>query len=105
MDDLRLIIGFLQEVDIEDDGWLPVIVGSIAGVSQARDLAGLVGETYRPLVEDLIVSLQDIRRTVEQLGEMETIGAQVAVIGEAITDVGNAMDDLSVQLRTRCPVD
>ena len=86
-----------------EDGWLPVFVGVIAGLSEARQLAASVGETYRPLVEDLIGSLEGLRSTVEELQELETIGARVADVGEAITDIGNAMDALSVQLRTPCP--
>ncbi len=105
VDDLRLIVGFLQDIDIENDGWLPVFVGAVAGLSEARDLMGHVGETYRPLVDDLIGSLEDVRSTVSLLGELETTGAQVAAIGEAITDIGNAMDALSIQLGTPCPTE
>jgi hypothetical protein len=104
-DDLGLIVEFLQDIDVEDDGWLPVFVGAIAGLSEARTLLGLVGETYRPLVDDLIVSLQDVRTTVDGFGEMETTGAQVAAIGETITGIGTAMDALSTQVRATCPTD
>lgn len=103
--DLRLIVQFLQATDVSEDGWLPLVVGAIAGLSEARTLAGLVGDTYRPLVDDLVVSLQDLRVTVESLEGMATVGAQIAAIGEAITDIGNAMDALAIQLRTRCPTD
>lgn len=103
--DLGLIVEFLQDTDVEEDGWLPVLVGGIAGLSEARTLVGLVGETYRPLVNDLVVSLQDVRSTVDELGEMETTGAQIAAIGETIADIGTAMDALSTQLRTSCPTD
>jgi hypothetical protein len=75
--DLRLIVGFLRDTDIAVDGWLPVFVGTVAALSEARQLADSLGETYRPLFDDLI---------------------------EAITDIGNAMDAISVQLRTPCPV-
>lgn len=104
-DDLGLIVEFLQDTDVEEDGWVPVLVGAIAGLGEARTLVSLVGETYRPLVDDLIVSLEDIRSTVDELGEMETAGAQLAAIGETITDIGTAMDALSIQLRTSCPTD
>jgi len=104
-DDLALIVEFLQDIDVEEDGWVPVLVGAIAGLGEARTLVGLVGETYRPLVDDLVVSLQDVRSTVDELGEMETTGAQLAAIGETITDIGTAMDALSSQLRTSCPTD
>jgi hypothetical protein len=104
-DDLRLIVGFLRDTDVEEDGWVPLLVGVIAGLSEARTLAGLVDEAYRPLVDDLIVSLQGIRTTVDELGGLETTGARIAAIGETITDIGNAMDALSTQLRTPCPVD
>ena len=103
--DLRLIIDFLRDTDPSEDGWLPVFVGAIAGLSEARQLAGLLGDTYRPLVDDLIASLEGLRTTVDQLDGQETVGAQLAVLGEAITDTGNAMDALSVELQTPCPVD
>jgi hypothetical protein len=104
-DDLRLIADFLRDTDTSEDGWLPVFVGAVAGLSEARQLAGLLGDTYRPLVDNLIASLEGLRTTVEQLDGQETVGAQLAVIGEAITDIGNAMDALSVELQTPCPVD
>jgi hypothetical protein len=104
-DDLRLIIGFLRETDPSVDGWVPVIVGVIAGLSEARQLAGLVGDTYRPLVDDLVISLEGLRTTLDEVGGQATAGAQLAAVGEAITAIGNAMDALSVQLQTDCPTD
>ena len=104
-DDLGLIIEFLQDTDVEDDGWLPVFVGAIAGISEGKTLVGLVGETYQPLVNDLIVSLQSVRLTVEGLEDMETTGAQIAAVGETIAGIGNSMDALSTQLREPCPND
>lgn len=103
--DLGLIVEFLQDTDVEDDGWVPVLVGGIAGLSEAQTLVGLVGETYRPLVNDLVISFQGLQVTVDELGDMETTGAQLAAIGEGITDIGVAMDALSTQLRTPCPSD
>jgi hypothetical protein len=102
--DLRLIVEFLRATDVEADGWLPVFVGVVAGLGEARDLVGSVGETYRPLLDDLIASLGSARVTVEQVREAETMGAGVAMIGEAITGIGNAMDALSLQLRDPCPI-
>ncbi len=96
--DLRLIVGFLRETSISEDGVVPLVVGGLAGIAEARTLAGLAGETYRPLVDDLVASLQGLRTTVDELGDQATAGAGVASIGEALTDVGNAMDALSVQL-------
>ena len=104
-DDLRLIIGFLRETDPSVDGWVPVIVGAIAGLSEARQLAGLVGDTYRPLVDDLVISLEGLRTTLDEVEGQATAGAQLAAVGEAITAIGNAMDALSVQLQTDCPTD
>jgi hypothetical protein len=104
-DDLRLIIGFLRDTDRSEDGWVPVIVGVIAGLSEARQLAGFVGDTYRPLVDDLVVSLEGLRTTLDEVGGEATAGAQLAAVGEAITAIGNAMDALSVQLQTDCPSD
>jgi hypothetical protein len=102
--DLRLIIAFLRDTDVSEDGWLPVFVGTIAALSEARQLAGSVDQTYRPLLDDLIGTLEGLRSTIADLDELETVGSQLAVIGEAITDIGLAMDALSVQLRTPCPM-
>jgi hypothetical protein len=104
-DDLRLIVGFLSETSISEDGVIPVVVGVIAGLSEARTLLGLVDETYRPLVENLITSLEALGTTIDELGEAATLGAEIASVGEAITDVGEAMDALGVQLRDPCPVE
>ena len=101
-DDLTLIVDFLRETDAEEDGWLPLLVGSLAGISEARDLVGYVGEVYQPLIEDLIVSLQDLRDVVEDVRAEDSLGSQLVVIGEAVTDIGTSMDVLGDQLRTRC---
>ena len=103
--DLALIIDFLRGTDPSVDGWVPVLVGVIAGLSEARDLAGFAGDTYQPLVDDLTASLEGLRATIDELGDQATVGAQLAAIGEAITDIGNAMDSLAVQLQTPCPTD
>jgi hypothetical protein len=104
-DDLRLIVDFLQGTDPSEDGWLPVFVGAIAGLSEAQQLVGLVGDAYRPLVDDLILSLEGLGTTVDELSDQPTAGAQLAAIGESITDIGNAMDALAVALQTPCPAD
>lgn len=103
LDDLRLIVEFLQGTDVGEEGWLPVFVGVVAGLSEARQLADALGETYRPLVDDLIAALEGLAAAVSALRESETIGSGIAAVGGAITDVGNAMDALSVQMRTPCP--
>ena len=102
-DDLQVIVDFLRESVETEAGLLPVGIGVIAGLSEARNLAGLAGEVYRPLVEDLIVSLQDLRDTIGDLGEIDTAGSKVAAVGEALVDIGNAMDELGAQVRTGCP--
>jgi hypothetical protein len=104
-DDLRLIVGFLRDTDTSTDGWVPVVVGAIAGLAEARDLLGLAEDAYRPLVEDLVVSLQDLASITDELRGLETAGAQVAAVGTAITAVGEAMDALSVAMRVPCPAD
>ena len=68
-DNLRLIIDFLRETSISEDGVVPVVVGAIAGLSEVQTLAGLLNETYRPLVDDLTGSLEVLRTTVETLDE------------------------------------
>lgn len=102
-DDLRLIVQFLRDTDTSVDGWLPILVGAIAGISEGRELLGLVDDTYRPLVDDLVVSLEGLLSITDELRGQETVGAQVATLGEAITAVGNAMDALTVAVREPCP--
>lgn len=102
-DDLRLILEFTQQNAESDSGLIPVGIGVIAGLSEARNLAGLAGEVYRPLVEDLIVSLQDMRDTIGDLSDVDTAGSKVAAVGEALVGIGTAMDELGAQVRTGCP--
>ena len=102
-DDLAIIIDFVRGIDTAEDGYVPVLVGAIAALSEGRQLAGFVGETYRPLVDDLVVSLEDLRATVDELGEQETVGASIESLGVAIADIGAAMDSLALQLREPCP--
>ena len=101
--DLRLILGFVDQSLEDERGLIPAGIGVIAALSEARTLATQVGETYRPLAQDLVVSLQDLRDTLGDLEDLETAGAKLASIGESVVEIGDAMDALSVQLRTRCP--
>jgi hypothetical protein len=101
--DLTLIVGFLRETSISEDGIVPTVVGSIAGLHEARQLVGLVDETYRPLVEDLADTFQALRTTIDGLADQATLGAGIATIGESITAIGESMDALSVAIRTPCP--
>ena len=103
--DLRLVIGFLQDTSISEDGLIPLAVGGIAGISVARDLVGQVGETLDPLVQDLIVSLQGLRDISDEMSDDDTLGARLAILGASIVEIGEAMDALSLQLRERCPTD
>ena len=100
---LRLIIGFLQDTSISEDGVIPVVVGGIAGFNQASELADLVGDALRPLVDDVIVSMQGLRDVSDEMTDDQTLGAKVAVIGESIVEIGESMDALGLQLRERCP--
>jgi hypothetical protein len=102
--DLRTIVDFIQGTDVEADGWVPLFVGALAGLSEARTLVELVGETYRPLVDELVASLEDLLSITEELSQLDTLGSQVAAVGEAITAVGNDMDALSTALKDPCPV-
>lgn len=101
--DLRLIVEFVRGTDVEVEGWLPVFVGVVAGLSEAQGLVGLVDETYRPLVDDLVGSLQALFAIVDQLRGVETLGSQVAAVGAAITAVGNDLDELTEALQEPCP--
>ena len=100
---LRLIVGFLQDTSVSEDGVIPVVVGGIAGINQAREMADLVGDTLRPLVEDVVVSMQGLRDVSDEITEDQTLGAKVAVIGESIVEIGESMDALGLQLQERCP--
>jgi len=100
--DLQLIVDFVRDSVEAEAGLITVGIGVIAGVSEANTLAGLVAETYRPLVGDLILSLQGLRDTIGSLGELDTTGAKIATIGESVTEIGSAMDALTVQLRSSC---
>jgi hypothetical protein len=102
-DDLRVILDFTRESVESERGLVLVGIGVLAGLSEARDLAGLAGDVYRPLVEDLVVSLQDLRDTIGDLDEIDTAGSMVTAVGEALVDIGNAMDELGAQLRAGCP--
>jgi hypothetical protein len=102
--DLRLYVGFLRDQSIREDGLLPVLVGAAASLSEARTLRGLVEETYRPLVGDLVGSLQDLRMAARGLLDQDTIGSGLVRLGEAITRVGLTMDALSAGLHEPCPV-
>src|SRR3954447_22414146 len=83
--DLRLYVGFVQDQSIKDDGLLPVLVGVVASLSEARTLSGLVRQTYRPLVDDLVASLTDLQFAVRHLFDQATIGAGLVLLGGAIT--------------------
>ncbi len=101
--DLRTDIEFLRAVEVEEDGLVQLIVSVDATLGEARTLALLAGEAYGPLVSDVIVSLQDLRDIADELEQQETLGAGIATVGEAITEVGEAMDMLTLALREPCP--
>jgi hypothetical protein len=103
--DLRLYIEFLQDESTRDNGLLPVLVGAVAAISEGRTLAGLVSETYRPLVDDLVTSLEDLRTAVRGFRDQGTVGSGLVGLGEAITGIGTALDTLSAALREPCPVE
>ena len=103
--DLRLYVGFTRDQSVKEDGLLPVLVGVVASISEARTLAGLVDETYRPLVDDLIASLEDLHTAVRGFRDQGTVGAGLVQLGEGITSVGATMDALSAALREPCPVE
>ena len=105
LSDLRLYVGFLRDQSIKEDGLLPVLVGAVASLSEARTLAGLVDEQYRPLVDDLVGSLQELGTSVRGFRDQGTVGAGLVQLGEAIAGVGATMDTLSVALSAPCPVD
>jgi hypothetical protein len=102
--DLRLYVGFLRDQSLDEDGLVPILVGAAASLSEAHTLAGLVSDTYRPLVDDLVSALSDLVWAVRGFREQGTIGAGLVGLGDAITRVGTAMDALSGALREPCPI-
>jgi hypothetical protein len=103
--DLRLYIRFLREQSLEDDGLVPVLVGAVASLAEARTLLGLIDETYRPLVDGLIGSLSALVSSIRELRDQGTLGAGLVQLGEAIVGVGTSMDALSRALREPCPLE
>ena len=103
--DLALYIGFLRDQSIKEDGLLPMLVGAAAAISEARTLAGLVNETYRPLVDGLLTSLEDLQTAVRGFRDQGTVGAGLMQLGKAVTGVGTAMDSLMASLREPCLVE
>jgi hypothetical protein len=101
--DLRLYVGFLRDQSLDEDGVLPILVGAVASLGEARRLAGLVGETYRPLVGDLIAALEELRSAVRGFGDAGTVGSGLVGVGEAIVRVGASMDVLSAAVQEPCP--
>jgi hypothetical protein len=102
---LRLYVGFVRDQSIRDDGLLPVLVGVVASLSEARTLAGLVRETYRPLVDDLVTSLTDLDSAVRMFFDQGTVGAGLVQLGGAITAVGEKLDTLAGAAREPCPAE
>ncbi|MEX1295724.1 MAG: hypothetical protein AB1Z67_06095 [Candidatus Limnocylindrales bacterium] len=101
--DLRVIVGFIDESLEDEAGLVPLAIGVLAGVSEARRLVDLVGEVYRPLTEELLFSLQGLRDTLGALEDLQTGGARLAAVAGSVEEIGLALDALTVQLRTGCP--
>lgn len=100
--DLALYVGFLRSSIRDRNGVVPIVVGAFAAFTEARNLAGLVGDTYKPLVDDLTTSIGDLRTSVQGLRDQGTLGAGLVGVGKAVVDIGNAMDNLSTTLREPC---
>jgi hypothetical protein len=103
LDDLRLYIGFLRDQSLSDDGLLPVLVGAAASIAEARTLLPLVGAEYRPLVEALLGSLQDLQAAVRGFGDAGTVGSGLVQVGGSIVGIGTSLDALSLALQEPCP--
>lgn len=101
--DLRLYVGFLRDQSLDEDGLLPILVGAAASIAEARTLLPLVSEEYRPLVESLVGSLEDLRSAVRGFGDAGTVGTGLVQVGESIVSIGTSLDALSLALREPCP--
>lgn len=102
-EDLAVDVAFLRSLDTSKDGVASLVVATDSALGEAQLLANLVVDEYRPLVEDTVVALQNLRDVGEEVREQETLGAGIATIGQAITEVGEAMDALALALREPCP--
>jgi hypothetical protein len=96
-------VAVLVDTELEDIGVLGLLLAVDITLEQTRQFGAAVGEQYRPLVDDLTGSLQSLQTTLQAMGDQETLGAEVAAIGEAIAEIGHAMDALAEQVRTPCP--
>lgn len=101
--DLQVDVEFLRSMELSEDGLITVLFAADTALDEARVLAELVAEEYRPLATDLVLSLEGLRTTVDMLDRQETAGASIAAIGESIVEIGEAMDALTLQLREPCP--
>lgn len=101
--ELRTDIEFLRTLELREDGLVSVLVAIDSTLGEARTLGTLVTEEYRPQAVDLVLSLENLRVTVDELNQQETVGAGIATIGESIAEIGVAMDALTLELRDPCP--
>jgi len=76
-EDLAFVISFIGDSIESESGLVPLGIGVVAAVGE----------------------------TMGALEDLDTAGAKLASTGEAVADIGNAMDALTVQLRTRCSDD
>ena len=100
--DLLVAIDELRSLDVSEAGVLALGESLDAALTEARLLIEAVGEELRPLVLDLVVSLENLRATVDELADQATLGSKIASIGESLIEIGETMDALEVRLRTRC---
>jgi hypothetical protein len=63
----------------------------------------LVGAEYRPLVEALLSSLQDLQAAVRGFAGAGTVGSGLVEVGESIVVIGTSLDALSLALQEPCP--
>lgn|GEM_PF-5768544 len=101
--DLSVDVEFLRSLELREDGLVSVLVAVDAALGEARTLGALVTEEYRPQAVDLVLSLENLRLTVDELSQQETLGAGIAAIGDSISEIGKAMDALTLELRDPCP--
>jgi hypothetical protein len=101
--DLRVDVDSLRSMELREDGLLSVLVAADAALGEAGTLRVLVAEEYGPYVAELVLALEGLRRTVDDLSAAETVGAGLESIGESIAEIGRAMDVLALELRDPCP--
>jgi hypothetical protein len=98
-------IRFPRDTSLVEDGLLPVLIGTVTALNEARQLVGLVEATYRPLVFDLIASLEGLRVAGDELSDRQTVGARSRLGRGSHHGARQRGGRAGCAARTRCPAE